>query len=1020
MSFINLLIDKPRILFLTLTFVLLAGISSAISIPIQENPELAQRWSGVRVFYPGATPERIETQIVNELEIKLREVEEIEELESFISQGYATISVELQDSVHPDLIEQTWSMVQDKLSQFIAPTGVEIVLDRSSGPPITVQYAISWNGSGEAPIVMMSRLGNQLKRNLSSIGATHATAIYGETDEEILVEVDTNKISSLGLTYGEISNALESFDNKRAAGVSSNKNSEYLIRLKDNIQSVQKVSEIPIKVVNNSEIIQLQDIATISKQPLSPIEDIFLYNGKVVVSVAALGAMSQRVHDYVDRARFIVDEMRSSLPEEITIEEIYDESSYTTKKFNELIKSFSLAIFFVLSISFFFLGLRPAIIVTLVLPFSICLVMIGCRAIGLPLHQTSITGIIIALGLLIDNGIIVVEDYKHRRNIGLSIKDSISESIKHLSVPLAAATATTVFAFLPIVTGEGPSVEFVSGLALTVIMSITSSLVLALLLVPVLMSYMEKVPYFENIAIYSEGYHNKKILDKYRNFLTWAFAVPRRALYISISLPILGFLLFTTLPKDFFPAQDRDMFRINIELPSNASAEQTLERAKIIRNQVIESGLIEVEKDYWYVGRRMPRVLMNVVGGKEKQGSNNVAQSVFYAEDYYEMIDRLPELSRLIVEKNPDILVIVDSFIAGPPVFSDVSYVIYGDDPFVLKRLGEKLELIINNAPDISLTKSETSNINTNIEIELNNSNISLSGVNPRNLVNELYAANNGVIVGTMLDSNKEIPIRLKGINNTDDILGSASYLTIPSQNGFEYIDSFGESRITNKSSIITRLDGQRMNSVEGWVWTGTLSSPTEDYIKDDVEKFESELPPGYTLKQLGEAKTRGESQASLFSSAVIYMILIIIGLVLALNSFRQAGIILSVAILSIGLSFLGLFIGQQNYGFIGTIAAVGLIGLSINDSIIVLSHIKEEAEKKLISKAELVEIVIRSTRHIITTSLTTLGGFVPLIFASVFFRPLAWAMSIGVLGATMTALLYIPAMFIYLKKIKY
>ena len=207
-----------------------------------------------------------------------------------------------------------------------------------------------------------------------------------------------------------------------------------MIRLKDNTQSVQKISEIPIKVVNNSEIIQLQDIANISKKPLSPVEDIFLYNGKVVVSVAALGAMSQRVHDYVDRARLVVDDMRSSLPEEITIEEIYDESSYTT--FNALIKRFSLAIFFVLSISLFFLGLRPAIIATLILPFSVCLVMIGCRAIGLPLHQTSITGIIIALGLLIDNGIIVVEDYKHRRNIGLSIKDSISESVKHLIIPL--------------------------------------------------------------------------------------------------------------------------------------------------------------------------------------------------------------------------------------------------------------------------------------------------------------------------------------------------------------------------------------------------------------------------------------------------------------------------------------------------------------------------------------------------------------------------------------------------------
>ena len=139
-------------------------------------------------------------------------------------------------------------------------------------------------------------------------------------------------------------------------------------------------------------------------------------------------------------------------------------------------------------------------------------------------------------------------------------------------------------------------------------MSITSSLILAILLVPVLMSYMEKIPYFKDVDIHSEGYHNKKILDKYRSFLTWSFAVPRRALLISISLPVLGFLLFTTLPKDFFPAQDRDMFRINIELPSNASAEKTLERAKLIRNQVLQSGLIEVEKDYWFVGRRMPRV----------------------------------------------------------------------------------------------------------------------------------------------------------------------------------------------------------------------------------------------------------------------------------------------------------------------------------------------------------------------------------------------------------------------------
>ena len=1020
MNTINFLIEKPRILFLTLAFILLSGISSGLSVPIQENPELAERWGGVRIFLPGASPERIETEIVNDLEIKLREVEEIDELESIITQGFSTIVVELNQSVHPMLIEETWSKVQDKLSQILIPQGAEIFLDRSSGPPITVQYAVTWNGGGEAPLIMMSRLANQLKRKLSSIGSSHQTAIFGETDEEILIELDSSKLSSLGLSFQDIERSIQALDSKKPIGVSANNNSELLYRLKDNIQSIQKISEIPIKVINESEIIQLDDVASISKTPVSPIEDIFLFNGKVVVSVAGTGSFSQRVHDYVERATIVVDEMRQTLPSEISIDLVYDESAYTTKKFNELVKSFSLAIFFVLSLSLFFLGIRSAIIVTLILPFSICLVMVGCRFIGLPLHMTSITGIIIALGLLIDNGIIVVEDYKNRRASGLNINDSISQGLKNLSAPLAAATATTVFSFLPIVTGEGSSIEFVGGMAMTVIMSITSSLVLALLMVPVLMSYMEKIPYFKNVEISNEGYRNEKILVKYRAFLNWVFLVPRRAIMISLSLPVLGFLLFNSLPKDFFPAQDRDMFRVNIELPSNASSLTTMERVKEIREDILKSDLISIEKDYSFIGRNMPRVLMNIVGGEEKQGRNNVAQSVFFASDYYEMIENLPELSRRLVKNNPDIIVIVDSFSSGPPVFSDVSYVIFGDDPDLLKSLGEELELIINNSPDVSLTKSATSDSITNVEFELNSSNISFSGQNASYLVNEMFSANNGMVVGTMLDSNKEIPVRLKGLSDKNNITGNTGFITIPSQDGFEYFDSFGKSTLTNKSSTITRLDGQRTNDVEGWIWTGTLPSATEKSIKEDVRDFELRLPIGYSLKQLGEAESRGQSQASLYSSAFMYFILIIVGLVLALNSFRETALILSVAFLSIGLSFLGLFVGQQNYGFIGTISAVGLIGLSINDSIIVLSHIKEEAQNKEISKSELVEVVIRSTRHIITTSLTTLGGFLPLIFASVFFKPLAWAMSVGVLGATITALLYIPAMFIIMRKVRY
>ena len=629
MKFISIFLDRPRILFLTLAFILLSGISSVFTLPIQENPELAERWATVTISYPGATPERLETQVINDLEIKLREIVEIDVLESTITQGFSRTLVELEQSVPPKLIEETWSRVQGKIDQVIIPQGSNILLRRSSGPPITVEYVIDWEGEGEQPIIMMSRLAQQLKRKLSSIPATEKTAIYGEAEEEIVVEVDSAKMSSIGLTYQDISFAIKSYDNKKPVGVVSDQYSEFLIRLKDNITSPQQIGEIPIKVINGSEIIRLQDIASISKQPLYPIEDIFLFNGKRVISVSATGSFSQRVYTYVDAAESAVNDMRQSLPEEFSIERIYDESKYVSTKFNELIKSFSIASFFVLSLSFFFLGIRPGIIVTAILPFSVSLVFLGCRLIDLPLHQTSITGIIIALGLLIDNGIIVVEDYKYRRSIGLSIKESINQTLTNITTPLAAATATTVFAFMPIVTGEGSSVEFVGGLALTVIMSIASSLILALIMVPVLMSYMEKIPFFANINVHEEGYRNKNILKKYREFLTWCFDIPRRAILISISLPLLGFILFGTIPKDFFPANDRDMFRVHIELPTNSSSIKTMERSKLIRQQVIDSNLIEIEKDYWFVGRWMPRVLMNIVGGEEKEGNNNHAQSVF-------------------------------------------------------------------------------------------------------------------------------------------------------------------------------------------------------------------------------------------------------------------------------------------------------------------------------------------------------------------------------------------------------
>lgn len=1019
MSLINIFIDRPRILILTLLFILLAGASSYISIPRQENPELAQRWASIIAIDPGASASRIETQVITKLESALQEIIEIERLDANIQAGSAQMLIELEDYVTFDLIEQTWSEILDKIAlvEPTLPKTTSVELIRSSGPPISVLYALTWKGQGEAPIILMSRLGDELRRKLAFVDNTERTGLFGIANEEVLVEIDTNKLGLLNLSLAQVSQALANYDSKKPLGKSSDANNEILLKIKENLVNVSQIKDLPIQVIDGYGVVRLQDIATVKKKPFTPIEDIALSNGKRSILVEAKAAFGQRIDLYVGQADKVADEFREVLPDEIALENIYSESFYTKKMFDTLTRSIIYAIILVLLLSFFLLGLRAALIVSAILPFTISLVLLGCRILEMPLHQTSITGIIIALGLLIDNGIIVVEDYKHRRSVGLQPREAINKTINQLVIPLLAATFTTVFAFLPIATGDGASTEFVGGMAVTVILAITSSLFLALTIVPVMMAYLERIKFFNKISFNRNGYSNKKLLEKYRALLTWAYSKPRRAMGIALFLPFLGFFLFSSIPQDFFPAQDRNMFRVSVELPINSTAEETERSVYEIRKQILKTGV--VESDVWFIGRRLPRILYNVVAGDSAVGSNHIAEGVYFASSYKDMMNILPSLAKNLSQSNPDIEVRVDKFYSGPPVFAAIDYYITGDDPELLQALGEKLELIISKAPNISSTNATLSSYETNIEIDFNNSNMALSSKQMEAILLELAAANNGIVVGSMLDGNKDLPIRMKSSNGINSSIENIGMLTLAGPASVDYVENFGKTSLTRTSEFIERTNGEKKNSVQGQIWTGNLASGVEAAIKDEIETFKLSLPAGYSLESDGEADTAAESQGQIISSAAIFFVLIVIGLVAALNSFKQAGIILSVAILCVGLSFVGLVVGQQNYGFIATVGAIGLAGLAINDSIVVLSHIKEEAENNGLTKAKLVEVVIRSTRHVLTTSATTIGGFLPLLFASIFFRPLAWGMVVGVIGSSIIAVFYIPAMFIYLKKIQ-
>jgi multidrug efflux pump subunit AcrB len=355
MNLVNIFIDRPRILILTLVFILLAGASSYISIPRQENPELAQRWASVIVIDPGSSAARLETQVITKLESGLQEIIEIKELDVNIQAGFAQMLVELKDSVPFDLIEATWSEVLDKISlvEPSLPKSASVELVRSSGPPISVLYALTWKGEGEAPIILMSRLGDELRRKLAFVDNTERTNLFGLADEEVLVEIDTEKLALLNLSLAQVSQAIGNYDSKRPIGKTSDSNNEILLKVKENLLNVSQIKDLPIQVIDGYGVIRLQDIASVSKQPYTPIEDIALSNGKRSVLVEAKASFGQRIDLYVGQADKVANEFRDILPDEIILENIYSESFYTKKMFNTLTNSVLSAIALVLLISFF-------------------------------------------------------------------------------------------------------------------------------------------------------------------------------------------------------------------------------------------------------------------------------------------------------------------------------------------------------------------------------------------------------------------------------------------------------------------------------------------------------------------------------------------------------------------------------------------------------------------------------------------------------------------------------------------
>ncbi|QDT35663.1 efflux RND transporter permease subunit [Stratiformator vulcanicus] len=1016
-----------RLLTLTVIIIAVAGLSSWHVLPRLEDPELTSRVALIKTIYPGAPPERVEALVTEKIEDELTEIEEIKEIESTSSSEVSILTVELRDDVYET--EPVWSRIRDELDDArltIAEDALDPEFEEIDVKAYAFITSVVWEADGPPNYAILRRLAEELKDHLEAIAGTEEIDLYGDPQEEILVEVDPSRAIASGLDAASISAGIDDSDSKNAAGQLRSEEADLLLEVSSELDSLERVRRTPIRVAEDGTIVQLGDVATISKAVRRPMTDETLIGGKPAVTLAVFVESDFRVDHWAEAAHREVDAFREGLPQGIGLPVVFDQSVYTADRLGALINNLILGALAVVGVIFVIMGWRSAVLVGTALPLSVLCVFAGMNLFGIPIHQMSVTGLIIALGLLIDNAIVVVDEVR-RRLKDEPPADAIAHSVGHLAVPLFGSTLTTILAFSPIALMPGPAGEFVGSIATGVILALISSLAVSLTIVPAVTGLTQRfVRKTDRHHWWRDGISIPFIARIYKNVLGFLFRVPIAAIGLSAVFPFMGFYVGGMLPEQFFPPSDRNQFQIEIELPPSASIGRTRQTALEIREVVVE--MPGVEDVHWFLGRSAPSFYYNLL--RNRQNASQYGQALVQLDSGRDIFARINKIQAELDDQFPAVRVLARQLEQGPPFDAPVEMRVYGPDLNVLREVGEQLREELVAVEHTTYSRANLTETLPKMSLEVDEESARIAGFNNAGIARQLEATLEGQIGGSILEATEELPVRVR-IGSQDrgrlDAIRSLELLP-PQQQGvrgaeFVPLSAIAETRLKPVSAGIPRRDGRRVNTVQGFINAGVLPStvlePFRRRVAESIEAGRIVLPPGYSIDVGGESAARDRAVGNLLAFVGVLGTIMVATLVLSFHSFRMAGIIGAVGFLSVGCGLGALYVAGYPFGFMAIVGTMGLVGVAINDAIVVLAALREDPLARSGDVDAIHRIAMRETRHVVATTITTIAGFIPLLVdGGKFWPPLAVSIAGGVAGATLLALTFVPASLVLLAQV--
>lgn len=1018
-------INRNRITFTVLSTIMLLGIVFYQSLSRDSMPPYTVRVATIVSSFPGSSPERVEQLVTDKVEKTVQEIPELKEVTSTSRSGLSVVTVELKEQVKPEDLQAVWDRLRRKLSQIQGlPSGVKPNLDDDGiGEVFGIAVGLVIDGFSYAETKDYI---DDIKDDFIKLDLAAKVEVGGVQDERVFIEFDNARLKEYGLSASKLQSIIGSINILSSGGQVNLGNERIILEPTGNFNSVEDIKRTLIPVGDGTQLVYLGDITTIKQDYIDPPKQLVTVNGQEAISMHISLKEGANVIQLGADMDTVIEYWKKRLPVGLELKRLSSLDTYIDIKIGDFIVNLIQAIAIVLIVMLVFLGVRTGSIIASLIPMVTIMTIMLMGVIDMGLNQVTLAALIMALGMMVDNAIVVAETIMVKMENGIEAKKAAIDACGELFTPLLISTLTTSAAFLAFYLAESTMGDIVGPIFVVISLALLSSWILALTVITLFcFMFLKVTPKAEKKESFIDKVINKLKLY-YKDLILFALSYKRMVLIVIVVCFFLSLKGFTYIPFIFFPDSDRNMVTIDINLPQGTRIEATEDVVKGIEDYIVSNLLVNKNRlngiSDWssYIGAGPESYDL---GYTTDEPDPSYAHMLINTSDFIYNNEMVEKLDSYCFNNfpNADIKVgLLGSGGGGTPIEIKIS----GEDPDVLAELSEQTKQKLKIVSGTKNIKDDWGPKTKKFAVNIDQNKAQMAGITSADIATSLQTVLDGFQTGEYREDDKSIPILMRSDESQQQTLASIETLNIYAQNSGKSVPLLQVATIEPQWQYakIKRLDIDRTINVSSELNATGNASAIMKVMTPYMEEVSQEWPEGYTFKFGGDAENTAENMGAVLGYLPLSGFIIILLLIIMFNSVRKTFMVAATIPLGIIGVVIGLLIFQEPFGFMPFLGVISLAGIVINNAIVLIDRIQiEENEIKRPIQDAIIAACLQRFRPILLATFTTVLGLIPLYLSGgEMWEGMAVSIMIGLLFGTVITLLFIPSFYSILFKVNY